>query len=296
MKAESTTSEVEGVRIAYQGEPGAFSEQACRYFVPEAEPVGLPTFAAVFEAVGDHQVEWGTVPVENSYAGSVPTVYDLIQQHTLMIFADLLLPVEQVLMALPGTRLEDIRRVISHPQALAQCDQYLARTTWELVPALDTAGSARQLVQEGRRDVAVIASRQAAKNYGLEILADRIMSQSDNRTRFWLIGPMGRPRLPGRAQTTTIALALNNQPGALYHALEPFAQAHINLYKIESRPDVRPFSSRFILEFEGDLADPATAEAVERCGQACRWLRVLGSYPRIPVPAPNGRSDDRGAG
>lgn len=272
------------MRIAYQGEPGAFGEQACRLFVPEAEPVGLTTFADVFESVGDHTVDWGAVPAENSYAGSIPAVYDLIQQHTLTIFADLLLPVEQVLMALPGTPLEKIRRIISHPQALAQCDQFLARRDWEVLPALDTAGSARQVRAEQLGDVGVIASRQAAANYGLEILAERIMTQADNRTRFWLIGPHGRSPLPGPAKTTTVALALSNQPAALYRALEPFAVAAINLYKIESRPDSQPFSSRFILELEGDLNDAKTDRAVMQCARSCRWLRVLGSYPRVGAP------------
>lgn len=269
--------------IAYQGEPGAFGEQACQIFAPDAIAIGLPTFHDVFRAVHTGAAALGAVPAENSYAGSIPTVYDLIQHHQLHILADLLLPVEQVLMALPGTRLEDIDTVMSHPQALAQCDQFLGTRPWTLVSALDTAGSARQVSQEQVFGTAVIASRTAADRYHLEILADNIMTQHDNQTRFWLIGPASMPTLPGPRVTTTLLLILNDAPGALYHALAPFADAGINLHKIESRPDTHPFSSRFILELEADAAEARVAAALDAARELTNRLTVLGSYPRIPV-------------
>jgi prephenate dehydratase len=194
--------------------------------------------------------------------------------------------VEQVLMALPGVTLDRITRVVSHPQALAQCDQFLATRPWKVEPLLDTAGSARYVRDRHLTDVAVIASRAAAKLYGLDVLADGIMSQPDNATRFWLIAPPGRPPRPGVPVTTTLVLSLANRPGALLKVLEPLAQAGINLRKIESRPDQEPFSSRFILEMEGNFADPAIAEAVASAARGCRWSRVVGSYPRVVVPAP----------
>jgi prephenate dehydratase len=279
------------VQIVYQGEPGAFGEQACRVLMPEAEPVGVPTFSDAFERVAQGAAAWAAVPAENSYAGSIPQVYDLIHRYALEIYADVLLPVEQVLMALPGVTLDQIRRVVSHPQALAQCDQFLAQHPWQVEPLLDTAGSARYVRDNNLRDVAVIASRAAARLYGLEILADGIMSQPDNRTRFWLIGPPGRPPRPGRPVTTTLALSLANRPGALYAVLRPLAEAGINLRKIESRPDHEPFSSRFILELEGDFADPTVRQAVDAVKQLTRWTRVIGSYPRINAEPEGGPPD-----
>jgi prephenate dehydratase len=270
-----------GLRIVYQGEPGAFGEEACRVLLPEADPVGVPTFADTFERVARGDAEWAAVPAENSYAGSIPQVYDLIQRHELMIYADVLLPVEQVLMALPGVTLDRITRVVSHPQALAQCDQFLATRPWKVEPLLDTAGSARYVRDHGLTDVGVIAGRAAARLYGLEVLRDGIMSQPDNRTRFWLIAPPGRPPRPGIPVTTTLVLSLSNRPGALLAVLEPLARAGINLRRIESRPDTEPFSSRFIVELEGNFADPATRAAIGDLTAVTRWVRMVGSYPRV---------------
>lgn len=272
--------------IAYQGEPGAFGEQACHIFAPDAIAIGLPTFHDVFRAVDTGVASLGAVPAENSYAGSIPTVYDLIQQHRLRILADLLLPVEQVLMALPGSRLEDIDTVMSHPQALAQCDQFLHTHQWTLVSAPDTAGSARQVSQEHVFGTAVIASRTAAQRYRLEILADNIMTRHDNQTRFWLIGPPSVATLPGPRVTTTLLMILDDAPGALYGALKPFADAGVNLHKIESRPDTHPFSSRFILELEGDADEPSVAKALEAARLLTNRLTVFGSYPRVSVVLP----------
>jgi prephenate dehydratase len=272
------------MEIVYQGEPGAFGERASTLLVPEAAPRGVPTFADAFLRVANGEAEWAAVPAENSYAGSIPQVYDLIQRLELQIYADLLLPVEQVLMALPGVTQDDIRRVVSHPQALAQCDQFLSTRPWKVEPLLDTAGSARYVRDNNLRDVGVIAGRPAAARYGLTILADGIMSRPDNRTRFWLVGRPGRPPHPGQPVTTTLVLSLDNKPGALLAILEPLASAGINLRKIESRPDTEPFSSRFIVELEGDFADAATRSAIDRVAASTRWFRVAGSYPRVPAP------------
>ena len=271
------------MRIAYQGVPGAWGEQASRLFVPEADPAGVPTFADAFRAVADGNAEWAAVPAENSYAGSIPQVYDLIQRHNLVIYADILLPIDHVLMALPGVALTDLTRIVSHPQALAQCDQFLASRAWTVEPLLDTAGSARYIREHELPNVGAIASRSAAVLYGLNVVADDIMTQVGNTTRFWLIGPEGRPPKPGRPVTTTLVLSLDNRPGALWAMLEPTAHAGINLRKIESRPDAEPFSSRFIVELEGDFGEPATREVVEAVFRTCRWARMVGSYPRIPV-------------
>ncbi|HCO04305.1 MAG TPA: bifunctional chorismate mutase/prephenate dehydratase [Actinobacteria bacterium] len=172
------------MRAGYQGEPGAFSEQAVRTLLPEAEPVPHRTFGSVFEAVVSGDLRYGIVPIENSQAGSINDTYDLLARHHLWIGGEVSVRVDQALLALPGTRLEDVRRVSSHPQALAQSAEFLAALDAEVVPEYDTAGAARRIAEQRLAGEAAVASERAAELYGLEVLARRIQTHGENHTRF----------------------------------------------------------------------------------------------------------------
>ena len=171
------------MRVAYAGEPGAFGEEAAGSF-PEAEPVGVPSFAAVFEAVQRGDAERGVVPIHNSRTGTIEDVVRLLARSPLQVSDRLAVRIRHCLLALPGTGLEDIRRVASHPQALAQCSRFLQRHGWELVARATTSAAARQLGEEGDRACAVVGRATAAEIYGLAVLAEGIEDDPDNTTRF----------------------------------------------------------------------------------------------------------------
>lgn len=174
------------MKVAYAGEPGAFGEQAAR-LLPDAEPLPCPSFAAVFEAVASGTAERGVVPLHNSRAGMVEEVVRLLARSPLQVADRVALRVRHALLALPRARLEDIRRVASHPQALAQCSRFLQQHAWELLARGTTSGAARQLAEEGDRGCAVVARAAAAEIYGLTVLAEGIEDDPDNTTRFAVI-------------------------------------------------------------------------------------------------------------
>ena len=178
------------MKVAYAGEPGAFGEQATR-LLPDAEPLPCPSFAAVFEAVESGAAERGVVPLHNSRAGMVEEVVRLLARSSLQVADRVALRVRHALLALPGARLEDIRRVASHPQALAQCSRFLQQHPWEPVVRGTTSGAARQLAEEGDRACAVVAQAAAAEIYGLTVLAEGIEDDPDNTTRFAVIRCIG---------------------------------------------------------------------------------------------------------
>src|SRR5213080_5402397 len=224
------------INVAFQGERGAFSDEAVRaYFGQQAEPLPYRSFADVFRAVAAGEVDYGLVPVENSQAGSINDVYDLLRQHDLFVIGEISHPVNHCLLCLPGQQLSDIKRVISHPQALAQCDVYLRDLNVEVVATYDTAGSAKMVREENLRNVAAIAAAGAAELYELEILARTIQTVQDNYTRFIVLGREPAPRREGQAKTMLV-MATTHQPGSLHKCLGVLAANNINLLKLESRP------------------------------------------------------------
>jgi prephenate dehydratase len=266
-------------RVAFQGEPGAYSHEAAeRFFGGELELLPCATFAEVAQAVEAGRADFGILPVENSTAGSINAVYDLLLERDLRIWGEVILRVRHCLLAPPGTSLSDIRAVRSHPQALEQCARFIARHGWEAIAAPDTAGSARMLAECPEPGVAAIASRLAAERYGLAILAEGIEDDPENATRFFIVSTHEPPR--AARNKTSIVFSTRHVPGALHACLGEFAARGINLTKLESRPRRgRPWEYVFYLDFEGHWQDPACREALLGLLQRASFLKLLGSYP-----------------
>ena len=269
-------------RVAFQGEPGAFSEAAAIQLLGERiTTVPRSTFEAMFRSIVEGAADAILAPVENSLAGSVVRVFDLLLESRLTIVAETILPIEMHLIALPGAALSDIRSVASHPMALAQCELFFAaHPQWKRVPAEDTAGSVRELLTRGDKSCTAIAGRRAAAHYHGVILAEAIQDNAENFTRFVLLVPErdAAPWLSKEARKTSLAMRLAHRPGALLASLEPFAKHGVNLLKIESRPiHGRPWEYQFFIDLEAEDAanlDHALAEV----RKATSELRVLGRY------------------
>ena len=269
-------------RIAFQGEAGAYSERAAKEFFREQSIATIPcrTFGETFAAVQDERVVAAVVPIENSLAGSVHQNYDLLLKHELHITGEIFLRISHQLMALPATKWEQVRRVYSHPQALEQCREFLEK--WpaiEVVPAYDTAGSAKLLVENQWHDAAAIASEWAAEQYGLNILHQGIESNQKNYTRFLILEK--QPRAPAENGKTSIVFSVPHTPGSLFKALAIFALRDINLLKIESRPlHGSPWEYVFYLDFEGTPRLSHCEKALEHLGEIATFWRVLGAYEK----------------
>lgn len=270
------------MKIAYQGTEGAFSEEAALDFAPQAQPIGYPTFHQVFEAVNAGDAHFGVVPVENAVAGSINQIYDLLLESDLHVVGEVILRIRHCLVAPAGTQVDEIREVMSHPQALAQCDGFLARHGFSSRPVFDTAGAAKALAENPEPGLAAIASERAAKRYGLSVLLRDIEDFAFNYTRFFVLGREEAPRGEG-AYKTSVVFAVRHRPGGLYLAVGAFAEAGVNLTKLESRPRKdRPWSYVFYLDFEGHVEDPAPSKALVNLLRRAAFVKVLGSYPAAP--------------
>lgn len=270
---------VERPRVAYQGEPGCYSEEAAAgLFGSGADSVGLPWFEDVFLALREGRADYAVLPVENSSTGSIRQVYDLLAQYEYYIVGEWQVKVEHCLTALPGVRLEDIKTVYSHEQGLMQCEKFLdAHRDWIRVPALDTAGSAKQVARSGDTAAAAICSRRAAERYGLEILAHGINYNSANHTRFVAVSPVMELR-QGRDKIGA-CFRLPHQSGSLHEILTVFSVQGLNLVKLESRPiPGRGWEYLFFLEFTGDLAAPEMDGVLRELSQLSSEFRVLGNF------------------
>ena len=265
--------------VAFQGENGAYSQEAAyQFFGAEVDTLPCRTFEDIFLAVEEGRADYGILPIENSAAGSINKAYDLLLERDLKIWGEVFLRVRHCLLANPGTKLEDVRWVRSHPQALAQCERFLARHGMEPIPAYDTAGSAKDLAAAPEPRVAVIASTLAARLYGLEVLATEIEDLPFNYTRFFILGHEDPPR--AERNKTSVVFATRHVPGALYACLGEFAQRGLNLTKLESRPRRnKPWHYIFYLDFEGHWQDPPCAEALIGLLHKATFLKLLGSYP-----------------
>ncbi|GAY35205.1 hypothetical protein CUMW_014940 [Citrus unshiu] len=271
MELSSSPDDGTKVRVAYQGLPGAYSEAAARKAYPKCETVPCDQFEAAFKAVELWLVDKAVLPIENSVGGSIHRNYDLLLRHRLHIVGEVQLVVNHCLLGLPGVLKEELKRVLSHPQALAQCEMTLSNLGIVRISADDTAGAAQMVASIGERDTGAVASAQAAEIYGLDILAEKIQDDDDNVTRFLILAR--EPIIAGtdRPYKTSIVFTLEEGPGMLFKALAVFALRDINLTKIESRPQrKRPlrvvddsnkgsakyFDYLFYIDFEASMADP----------------------------------------
>lgn len=269
--------------IAFQGETGAYSEAAGAKFDPSATLMPCQAFEDVFAAVNEGRARCGILPIENSIGGTIHRNYDLLAQNELRIVGEVELPVRHHLLALPGTRFEDLRQVYSHPQALAQCDRFLRSLKGvEIVASYDTAGSAKMIREQRLAGVGAVASERAAAVFGLETLRAGIQDHEDNTTRFLVVTRaadvaefVGRQPLT----KTTIVFALPNTPGALFKALSVFALREIDVTKIESRPSGRVWEYLFYLDLAIGQHELSCNRALSHLAEFAPSLKVLGSYP-----------------
>ncbi len=270
--------------VAYQGEPGAYSEQAAMdYFGSQTTPHPRPTFEAVFASVTNADSDYGVVPVENSLAGSIHRNYDLLMRNNLFIIGEVILRISHNLITLPGVQISDIKRVYSHWQALDQCEQSITHMLpgVERVQVYDTAGSVKMLAEEQRTDTAAIASKRAATLYGLPILREAVEDDPTNYTRFAVLSRQPAEVAAGTPCKTSIVFATRNAPGSLFRSLAAFSLRDIDLTKIESRPlQGSPWEYLFYLDFLSNPRDGAGKHAIEHLSEQTTVLRVLGSYAR----------------
>jgi prephenate dehydratase len=273
--------------VAFQGEHGAYSEEACRqHFGEDVTTLPCRTFEEIFDAVDSGAADFGAVPVENSTAGSINKSFDLLLEHDLKVHGEILLRVRHNLLVAPGC-MGPITQVRSHPQALAQCESYLNRHKYAAVPWYDTAGSAKDLAASPVDGVAVIASRLAAQVYGLEIVDEGIEDMPNNYTRFFVVG-RGEPQ-PAPRSKTSLVFAVPNTPGSLYHALGEFATRNVNLTKLESRPRRnRPWQYVFYVDLDGHWQESNISAAIVGLLSRAAFVKLLGSYPAAQPLETNG--------
>jgi len=266
--------------VAFQGEIGAYSEEAAfNFFGSSVQVKPCESLDEVFKIVERGEMPFGIVPVENSLEGSISRVYDLLLDSSLKVCGEIELRVVHCLIANPGARLDSIKRVYSHPQALGQCKAFLKHLDCELIPTYDTAGSVKMIKEERIVDGGAIASARAAEIYGMKIIAQEIEDNPNNFTRFFILSHHDSP--PSGNDKTSIVFSVKHRPGALYKSLEELAARNINLTKIESRPTrQKPWEYNFYLDFEGHREDKASQEALENLERTSLFVKVLGSYPK----------------
>jgi len=268
------------MKVSFQGEPGAYSEQAVFNYYGEVETIPCESFDAMFDSVASGRSDFALAPIENSLAGSIHQNYDLLLRHDLHIVGEYLLRVQHCLIALPDVKKDDIKKAISHPQALGQCAAYLRNLGIKPETVYDTAGSVKILKASGARDTAAVASRRAAEIYEMQIIQEGIEDNPENYTRFLAVGR--EPVVPKSEAKTSIVFTLKNQPGALFKAMSVFALRDIDLTKIESRPlQGKPWEYLFYIDFIGSTQDESSKRALDHLGEYALTLRVLGSYPRF---------------
>ena len=270
----------QGKEVAFQGEAGAYSEEAAlQFFGSSIATNPRERLDDVFKAVERDEMQFGIVPVENSLEGSISRSYDLLLESNLKVCGEIELRVSHCLIVNPEARLDLIKRAYSHPQALAQCKAFLKHLGCELIPTNDTAGSVKMIKEKGITDGAAIASARAAEIYEMKIIASEIEDTPNNFTRFFILSKEDSP--PSGNDKTSIVFSVKHRPKALYDFLKVFASRNINLTKIESRPTrQKPWEYNFYLDFEGHREDKAPGEALKDLEKNSLFLKILGSYPK----------------
>ncbi|EEE67879.1 hypothetical protein OsJ_25703 [Oryza sativa Japonica Group] len=285
----------DGLKVAYQGCPGAYSEAAAKKAYPSCHTVPCEYFETAFQAVENWVADRAVLPLENSLGGSIHRNYDLLLRHRLHIVGEVRLAVRHCLLANRGVKIQNLRSAMSHPQALAQCEQTLTKLGIEHREAVDdTAGAAKLIAEQKLQDTGAVASSLAAQLYGLDILAENIQDDTDNVTRFMMLAR--EPIIPrtDKPFKTSIVFSLEEGPGQLFKALAVFALRKINLTKMESRPHkkkplriaddncsapLKHFDYLFYVDLEASMADPNAQNALANLKEFATFLRVLGSYP-----------------
>jgi len=286
-------------QVVFQGEPGAFSEEAVLAFFGDSagdgeaapERTAVPIWRAVFEMVADGTADRGVIAIESSLAGSIRETYDLLAEFFdagIRIVGEVSVPVRLALLALPGQDIGSIERVYSHAQALAQADEFLRSRDWQVLTTHNTAGAARMIADRRERGAAAIASPRVADLYGLQVIAADVQSGDENRTRFAILAREGDADGAASAieraagpRRTTLVFAVRNVPGSLHRCLGAFAARGVNLSRLESRPARRArWEYVFWVDVDADAAEPACAAALDELRAETEMVRILGSYPR----------------
>ncbi len=263
--------------VAYQGEAGAYSEEGALALFPDAERQPFPSIRKVFEAVEVGRVAAGLVPLDNSQAGSINETYDLFLRHGLHLVAETVVRVDHCLLALPGSSADDLTEVMSHPQAIAQCEEFLSALEVTVRAEYNTAGAAKRIAEQRLESVGAIASRRAAELYGLDVLAERIQTYPDNYTRFGVLSRSPQPL--GEPDKTSLVFGVGHVAGSLYRCLGAFAERHLNLTKLESRPRPgRPWEYVFYADVNAPAQRPEMVEALAALSEHATFTRVLGTY------------------
>lgn len=275
----TASKDLQSVTVSFQGEAGAYSEEAAyRYFGQHAITKPFESLEEAFEAVEKGTVQYGIVPVENSLEGSIPRTYDLLLDSNLQVSGEIKLRVVHCLICLPGGRIDAIKEVFSHPQALGQCKTFLRQMGLRPIPSFDTAGSVKYIKDNGLRDKAAIASARAAEIYGMKVLVTSIEDNANNYTRFFILSKQEAPQT-GKDKTSLV-FSIKHKPGALYDSLKVLAGRSINLTKIESRPTRhKPWEYYFYVDIEGHKNDPVIKEALSALEESTIFSKILGSYP-----------------
>lgn len=271
--------ETEGARVVFQGVEGAYSQAALeKYFGKEQKSFHVPTFRDAMSAIEEGSADYAVLPIENSSAGSVTQVYDLLVEFENYIVGEIVVPIEHMLAALPGTKLTDIKRVYSHPQGLMQCAKFLETYgDWEQISVANTAVAAKKVLDDQRVEEAAICSEYAAELYGLEILERSINFETDNSTRFIVV--TNQKVFLKDASKISICFEIPHKSGSLYRILSHFIYNDLNMSRIESRPiEGRSFEYRFFVDIEGNLAEPGVKNAIRGLREESLNLRILGNY------------------
>ncbi len=270
-------------KIYYQGEPGCFSEIAAeKMFGKDINKIGLETFEDVVRSVIESKDDLGILPVENTIIGKISTNYDLLLYNPVFIVSEIKIKIRFNLMTSRDVRFEDIEEIWSHPAALEQCKNYILKNNWKPVAIYDTAGGAKLLKENHKRNIAILADSEVSKKYGLKILEKGVEDNSNNFTRFYIItGKKKRLNRVGELKSS-IAFGVKNVPGILFKCLSVFALRNINLLSIESRPiKGKPWEYIFFIDFEGDINEENCAKAVESLKEIVGFLKIFGSFVSV---------------
>lgn len=269
----------DGVKIVYQGIPGAYTQEAaCNFFGEDSDNYGVPTWRDVMEDVKSGKADYGVLPIENSTTGSVVGVYDLLQEYNNYIIAETYVNIDHVLVGLPSADINNVTTVYSHPQGIMQCDRFLnTHKEWQRIHQANTAMAAKMLLSENDKTHVAISSKKAAKIYGLEVLKTGIADLSNNTTKFVII--TNSRKFLKNANKTSIVFETANEAGTLYNLLSHIIYNGLNMYKIESRPsESKQWDYKFFVDFEGNIDDPRVMNALRGIEEEAKSIKLLGNY------------------